>query len=262
MLQRTTYLGELIMMLDQMKNELSRFFLTFGLVIIVFLLLGRMLSTEFKFIPASFFEAFLDLFNAFNGNINFTLWTTPIGQIYIVILMYLFKILLMFLLAAMFINRYKTVWVNLDAYRRFTIIKLKNSISYDKFIGGVTLTFFPINIIMLPFSIVLTALRTKRGSDIMLKIQYSLMMIIYCFISALMFVPTCPLLIFKIYTNSFFIFFTNKREVYKGENIVQLLMALLLGPILIVFSIIIDLLSLPNVLLKDGKNFEHKYQLS
>jgi hypothetical protein len=262
MLQRTTYLGELIMMLDQMKNELSRFFLTFGLVIIVFLLLGRMLSTEFKFTPASFFEAFLDLFNAFNGNIDFTLWTTPIGQIYIVIFMYMFKILLMSLLAAMFINRYKTVWVNLDAYRRFTIIKLKNSISYDKFIGGVTLTFFPINIIMLPFSLILTALRSKRGSDIMLKIQYSFMMIIYCLISALMFVPTCPLLIFKIYTNSFFIFFTNKREAYKGENLVQLLMALILGPILIVLSIIIDLLSLPNVLLKDGRNFEHKYQLS
>jgi hypothetical protein len=79
MLQRTQYLGELIMMLDQMKNEFSRFFLTFGLVIVVFILLGRMLSTEFKFVPASFFVAFLDLFNAFNGSINFTEWTTPIG---------------------------------------------------------------------------------------------------------------------------------------------------------------------------------------
>ena len=84
--------------------------------------------------------------------------------------MYVFKILLMSVLAAMFINRYSTMWVSLDAYRRFTIIKLKNSVSYDKFIGGVTLTFFPINIIMLPFSLILTALRSKRGSDIMLKI--------------------------------------------------------------------------------------------
>jgi len=242
-----------------MKNELSRFFLTFGLVIIVFLLLGRMLSSEFKYIPSSFFEAFIDLFNAFNGNIDFTLWTTPIGQIYIVIFMYIFKILLMSLLAAMFINRYKTVWVNLDAYRRFTIIKLKNSISYDKFIGGVTLTFFPINIIMLPFSLILTALRSKRGSDIMLKIQYSIMMVIYCIISAIMFIPSAPILIVKIYTNSVFILITNKREAYKGENIVQFLMTIILGPILMVLSIIIDLLSLPNVLLKEGNNFEHKY---
>lgn len=134
--------------------------------------------------------------------------------------MYLFKVLLMSLLAAMFINRYQTVYVNLDAFRRFTIIKLKNSISYDKFIGGVTLTFFPINIIMLPFSLILTALRSKRGSDIMLKIQYSIMMILYCIISALMFVPIAPILLFKTYANSIFIFLTNKRETYKGENVV------------------------------------------
>jgi len=168
----------------------------------------------------------------------------------------------MSLLAAMFINRYKTVWVNLDAYKRFTIIKLKNSISYDKFIGGVTLTFFPFNIIMLPFSLILTTLRSKRGSDIMLKIQYSIMMVLYCFISAIMFVPAAPILVFKIYANSIFIFATNKRETYKGENIVQLMMTVFLGPVLMVLSIIIDLISLPNVLLKDGANFEHKYQLS
>jgi hypothetical protein len=76
----------------------------------------------------------------------------------------------MSLLTSMIINRYRMVWKELDAYRRFTIIKLKNSISYDKFIGGVTLTFFPINIIMLPFSPILIALRSKRVSDIMLKI--------------------------------------------------------------------------------------------
>ena len=165
----------------------------------------------------------------------------------------------MSLLAAILINRYKTVWVNLDAYRRFNIIKLKNSISYDKFIGGVTLTFFPINIIMLPFSLILTALRSKRGSDIMLKIQYSIMMVLYCIISAIMFVPAAPILIIKTYTNSVFIFLTNKRETYRGENVVQLLMTLILGPVLMILSIIIDLLSLPNVLLKDGSNFEHKY---
>jgi len=84
--------------------------------------------------------------------------------------MYVFKILLMSLLAAMFINRYKIVWRNLDAYRRFIIIKLKNSVSYDKFIGGVTITFFPINLVMLPLSIPIIILRSKRASDILLKL--------------------------------------------------------------------------------------------
>jgi hypothetical protein len=171
----------------------------------------------------------------------------------------MFKIILMSLLTSMIINRYRMVWVDLDAYRRFTIIKLKNSISYDKFIGGVTLTFFPINIIMLPFSPILIALRSKRVSDIMLKIQYSIMMILYCIISAIMFVPIFPILLLKTYTNSIFIFINNKREAYKGENLVQLFLTILLSPVLIILSILIDLFSLPYVLLKDGTNFEHKY---
>ena len=44
MLQRTQYLGELIMMLNQMISELGRFFSTFGLLIGLFLLIGRMLN--------------------------------------------------------------------------------------------------------------------------------------------------------------------------------------------------------------------------
>lgn len=158
------------MMLNQMMSELYRFFATFGLIIGLFLLLGRMLSSEVKIKNSkSFWENFLDLFNAFNGIVDFENFTLPLGSIYIGSFMYIFKILLMSLLAAMFINRYKTVWSNLDAYRRFTIIKLKNSVSYDKFIGGVTITFFPINMIMLPFSFPIIILRSKRMSDILLK---------------------------------------------------------------------------------------------
>jgi hypothetical protein len=84
--------------------------------------------------------------------------------------MYLFKVLFLSLLAAMFINKYKIVWRNLDAYKRFNIIKMKNSISYDKFIGGCTLTFFPLNIIMLPLMAPVLAMRNPRASDFLLKI--------------------------------------------------------------------------------------------
>ena len=173
--------------------------------------------------------------------------------------MFLFNIILTSLLAAMFINRYKTVWSNLDAYRRFMIIKLKNSVSYDKFIGGVTITFFPINLVMLPFSIPIIIFRSKRMSDILLKFQYVIMIVLYCVMACIMIVPASPILIFKVYTNAFFIFATNKREAFKGENFIQLIMAVFLGPFIISLSIIIDLISLPNVLLKSSSKFEHKY---
>jgi len=166
--------------------------------------------------------------------------------------MYLFKVLLLSLLAAMFINRYTIVWRNLDAYRRFNIIKLKNSVSYDRFIGGVTITFYPINIIMLPLAIPIISLRSKRASDILLKLQYVLMILLYCIIACIMVVPASPVLLLKVYTNAFYIMATNKREAYKGENIIQLLSAIFLSPFMIFISIIVDLFSLPNTLLKSS----------
>ena len=84
--------------------------------------------------------------------------------------MFIFKILLMSLLAAMFINKYKVVWRNLDAYKRFNIIKMKNSISFDKFIGGVTLTFFPINILMLPLMPIVIIVKNKKLNEMVNKI--------------------------------------------------------------------------------------------
>jgi hypothetical protein len=168
----------------------------------------------------------------------------------------------MSLLAAMFINKYKQVWKNLEAYRRFNIIRLKNSVAYDKFLGAVTITFFPINILMLPFIPPITILRSARASDFLLKLQYVIMILLYCALACIMVIPVIPLLYLKMLTNSIFIVFANNREDYKGQNVVNLLITAFLGPPIIAVTILIDLLSLPNVLLKDSRGFEHKYQLS
>ena len=246
-------------MLQQMMNEFFRFFSTFGLIIGLFLLIGRMLSSELKMETASFFVIFLDLFNAFNGNMNAEEFTMPIGQSYIAIFMYMFKVLLMSLLAAMFINKYKQVYKNLDAYRRFNIIKLKNSVAYDKFLGGATLTFFPINIIMLPFIVPIISFRSARASDTILKLQYVIMMLMYCTLACTFIIPIIPILYMKVIVNAVFIASNNKRQEYKGQNVFQLIFSTLLSPFFILFSILIDLLSLPNTLMKDSKDFEHKY---
>lgn len=176
--------------------------------------------------------------------------------------MYLFKVLFMSLLAAMFINKYKIVWRNLDAYRRFDIIKAKNSISYDKFIGGITMTFFPINILMLPFAAPILAIRNPRASDFLLKGQYVIMMITYSFISGVVIVPATPILYIKSISNAIYIALSNQTQDYKGQNVIKLVFSILLGPIVIALSLVVDLITLPNILLKDSTDFEHKYQLS
>ena len=74
--------------------------------------------------------------------------------------------------------------------------------------------------------------------------------------------PVTPFLYFKVVVNAVYIAIYNKRQDYRGQNIIMLVASIALGPIAISVSILIDLLSLPNTLLKESKGFEHKYQLS
>ena len=53
---------------------------------------------------------------------------------------------------------------------RMNVIRLKNAISYDEEIGAITITFFPISILMLPFIPIVSVFRNDRLSDFFLKI--------------------------------------------------------------------------------------------
>lgn len=66
-------------MLGEMISELGRFSSTFGLVFGLFILIGRFLSNQFQHEVADYWQVFLDLFNALNGNPNFENYTEPIG---------------------------------------------------------------------------------------------------------------------------------------------------------------------------------------
>lgn len=74
--------------------------------------------------------------------------------------------------------------------------------------------------------------------------------------------PLIPLLYVKIISNAIYILMNNKREEFKGESIVKLFASVIFGPVLIITSLLIDMLALPNLLLKDEKTFEFKYQQS
>mmetsp|Transcript_11804 Transcript_11804/g.18141 ORF Transcript_11804/g.18141 Transcript_11804/m.18141 type:complete len:135 (+) Transcript_11804:1243-1647(+) len=134
--------------------------------------------------------------------------------------MFIFKVLLSSLLAAMFINKYNSVYQNIEAHKRFNIIRMKNSESYDKYVGGATLSFFPVNIIILPFLLPIMMIRSPRLSEFALKIQYSVMLFLYC-MCILVFIPlSVVLLYFKGIVNAFHIFFNKVREDYKGQRVV------------------------------------------
>jgi len=111
----------------------------------------------------------------------------------------------------MFINRYKFVYKNLAALRRMNIIKLKNSSSYDPLNGGVTITFFPVSILVLPFIIPVVLLKSERLNDFILKIQYAFMMLLYCCIAVSISLPIMTMFYMKCTFNSIYILFNNKR---------------------------------------------------
>lgn len=168
--------------------------------------------------------------------------------------------MLLSFLVAMFINRYSYVYNNLEALRRMNTIKLKNSNSYDKINAGITITFFPISIIMLPFSIPVIVFKSERLNDFILKMQYAIMMLMYCLLGTIISIPIIPLLYCKLIINAVYIYFNNKRQDYKGQHFINALFTILFGPFIVTLSLLVDLLSLPSLLLIDEKVFEYKYQ--
>jgi len=142
------------------------------------------------------------------------------------------------------------------------IIKLKNTNSYDKLYGGVTITFFPISIIMLPFVVPVVIFKSERLNDFILKMQYAVMILMYCLLGFGLSLPIIPLLYLKLISNAIFIYFNNKRQDYKGQHVLNALFTIAFGPIILFISLVIDLLSLPSLLLVDERNFEFKYQTS
>jgi hypothetical protein len=77
--------------------------------------------------------------------------------------------------------------------------------------GGITTTFFPINIFILPFIPPTVLFRSQRISDFLLKLQYIFMIIMYCLIVVVLIVPMVPILYVKVVVNAVFILFKRKR---------------------------------------------------
>ena len=204
----------------------------------------------------------MDLFDGFNGKISINEYTEDTGQPYILLFVFIFNICLVSTLIAMFINRLRFVWQNLSALRRMAIIKLKNTSTYDDQMGAITITFFPISIILLPFILPLYLFQSDRLSDFVLKMQYFLMICLYCIIASIISLPIIPLLYIKILGNALYMAFTNKREDYKGQNLLNLIYVIVLGPVVIFVSLLVDLIALPNLLMKNQRDFEFKYQQS
>mmetsp|Transcript_12390 Transcript_12390/g.19306 ORF Transcript_12390/g.19306 Transcript_12390/m.19306 type:complete len:183 (+) Transcript_12390:4230-4778(+) len=80
MLQRTQYLGQTIMMLTFMISEIMRFFATFGIIMLIFIIVGAMLQSDLKYDGEySYWQSFIDLYKTFNGAKVLHEFQVPLG---------------------------------------------------------------------------------------------------------------------------------------------------------------------------------------
>lgn len=85
------------------------------------------------------------------------------------------------------------------------IIKLKTTNIYDNVFGSLRVTFFPISIIVLPFILPLILFKSHRLNNIVMRIQYSILILMYCLLGSILSVVFIPILYFKTVVNALFI---------------------------------------------------------
>mmetsp|Transcript_4753 Transcript_4753/g.7168 ORF Transcript_4753/g.7168 Transcript_4753/m.7168 type:complete len:361 (+) Transcript_4753:3338-4420(+) len=159
----------------------------------------------------------------------------------------------------MFVTRYAQAERNIEATKRMDAITLKNNQGYDPLYGAITMTFFPINFVLLPFAPLILLLKSERINDFVLKVQYFVLIVGYAALGLVTSGFLAPLLYLKSVYNAGYLVRANKRERYRGENLVGLAVAIFLGPVIIVLSLLTDLCVLNVVLLRSEKYFEYKY---
>ena len=202
MLEMTTGLGDIIIIIEHMAIELVRFLKTFGILLLLFVFVIAEMKRIVKIEKFSIYDISVNVFGALTGRTTFEEFSYPIGRMQLAFIVVLVNVYLISFLIAVFINRLQTLHGNLDAIQRITIIQLKSSIDYDRYCGGVTNTFFPLNIIGLPFFPFVMFFKSERLSEFVLKIQYSCMIFLYCLLGIAFSIPSIPLLYAKCVGNA------------------------------------------------------------
>jgi len=141
------------------------------------------------------------------------------------------------------------------------IVELKRSRSYNKMIGSITQTFFPINLILLPLIIPVVVFKSERLNDSVLKMQYMLLILMYLIVSVIIACLILPLLYIKSVANSIYIARNcHQKDKLRLQRYTRVIISILFCPAFILISFVVDLVNLPALLLSDSKNLEFKYQ--
>jgi len=136
---------------------------------------------------------------------------------------------------------------------------MKNHLGFDPLIGSVTSTFFPINVIMLIPMIPVILVKNKKFNEMVNKVQYAGMILLQAFVIMIFQIMLSPFMYSKMIINSFNIMIFSKNQT-GIERYMEPFFSIVASPFIILISIFVDLISLPNILLVPEEDFEEKYQ--
>ena len=166
MLRRTDNVGPSIIMMVALRFDLLKFFIAFGLPLVCILMIGVFNSRDFTYDNLDAWGLFIQLFSAFTGEQEFSLFKEYAGQIYLVLFILMYFVMLLNLLIAMFSNTYQIIYDKKESIRLRRILQMKNQLSFDPIVGSVTSTFFPINVVMIPFMIFIVVVKNKKANEL------------------------------------------------------------------------------------------------
>jgi len=84
--------------------------------------------------------------------------------------------------------------------------------------------------------------------------------LLYLAVGATLSVPIMVLLYLKLVANEAYVGLYNKRPDYRGQGAVTFVVSLLAGPFFVLGSALADIIALNELLMKDEKRLEFKYQ--
>ena len=206
-------------MLFNVMNQLILVLAIVMMVISVYLMIGRANIETLLSHPKvnyGYWKMFLELFTTMNGKNDFDKFVFPQGKVYMLSALFILKILFIALIAAIFVNSYRKQHKKLNSIKNFHILQYKNSSGYDSIYGAISLSFFPLNVILGPFFIPVIVLKSKLISDFVLKLEYVILMTFYVSFGAFFLLAVSPILYIKTIVNSAHILKKNKNEDFFG----------------------------------------------
>lgn len=141
-----------------MTIDFVKFFVIFGILVVLFGIVGNLLFSAYIVSYQSFFESLLTVISVSLGNFDFNQFIvegdqrqTIIGLTYTVLSIIVFNVLLLNLIIAILSNTYVKYEQKSRALYLTKILSLRHTMLYHYYYGSLFVGLAPINVIIAPF---------------------------------------------------------------------------------------------------------------